>query len=124
MDNTSKTKQSNTIKKSSVEEEKSKRLRERDEIIKNFENTYIYDENKRLKSEIKIKSYVDHSRYLGFVRDEKRVQRGIYYYANGDVYCGEWEDDEFHGEGTYIFAMGERYEGSLKKGSKEGQGNI
>lgn len=32
--------------------------------------------------------------------------RGIYYYANGDIFLGEWVEDKFHGNGNYLFANG------------------
>ncbi len=40
-------------------------MREREELIKKFEEDYIYDENKKFKKNIKIKNYVDGSRYEG-----------------------------------------------------------
>lgn len=122
MEGNSKIRQSNISKRSLVEDEKYKRLKEKEDIIKIFESKYIYDEGKILKSGIKIKKYSDNSSYVGSIKDEKRTQKGIYKYANGDVYCGDWEEDEFHGYGVYIFSMGERYEGLLNKGVKEGKG--
>ena len=40
---------------------------------------------------------------------EVKEGKGIYYYANHDVYLGDWREDKFHGEGIYLFANGERY---------------
>lgn len=43
--------------------------------------------------------------------NENKHGKGIYFYANEDVYLGDWEYDVFHGFGVYIFSTGERYEG-------------
>ena len=48
-----------------IEAEKQKVLKEREELIKKFETDYIFDENKKLKKNIKVKNYVDGSKYEG-----------------------------------------------------------
>ena len=37
---------------------------------------------------------------------DRRSGKGIYWYANGDIYCGDWLDDKFNGYGYYIFLNG------------------
>lgn len=36
----------------------------------------------------------------------KRHSQGVYYYANGDIYDGEWKNDKKHGNGTYRSSNG------------------
>jgi hypothetical protein len=36
---------------------------------------------------------------------------GIYYWADGSKYEGEWEFDEMHGEGKFVWADGRTYLG-------------
>ena len=88
-------------------------LKEKEDLIRKFEEEILYDEFKRLRRNIKEKNYVDGSRYVGEVLNDYRSGKGIYHYANGDKFAGEWKDDRFHGKGVYIFANGERFEGEL-----------
>lgn len=32
--------------------------------------------------------------------------KGVYQYASGDIYAGDWDNDTFQGEGTYVFSNG------------------
>ena len=48
--------------------------------------------------------------------------QGIYTFANGDTYAGEWSGDEKNGQGIYTFANGDKYVGECKDGKKNGQG--
>lgn len=41
---------------------------------------------------------------LGCWSGDQRNGRGVYTYANGDTYNGEWCDNLRHGQGTYQFA--------------------
>ena len=41
---------------------------------------------------------------LGCWSSDQRNGRGVYTYANGDTYNGEWCDNLRHGQGTYQFA--------------------
>jgi hypothetical protein len=36
----------------------------------------------------------------------KRQGQGVYFYASGAVYNGEWQSDLKHGRGTYTFDNG------------------
>ena len=90
-------------------------------MIQQFEQNYIYDERGKFRKNIKVKNYVDGSRYEGEVVNDKRNGKGIYHYANQDKYIGDWVNDKysfyftyffrFDGQGFYIFKNGERYEG-------------
>lgn len=58
---------------------------------------YIFDEPpNRYKKGIRVKNYVDGSKYEGEVVNEKRNGRGIYHYSNGDKYVGDWKDDRYY----------------------------
>ena len=48
--------------------------------------------------------------------------RGIYRWANGDVYDGEWKDDKKHGKGIRRWADGDVYDGEYKDGKRHGKG--
>ena len=48
-----------------LEAEKQRVLKEREELIKKFESEYIFDENRKFRKNIKVKNYVDGSRYEG-----------------------------------------------------------
>ena len=37
--------------------------------------------------------------------------KGIFYYAEGDKYDGEWKDDKLHGKGIFYFIDGGKYDG-------------
>lgn len=96
---------------------------QRDELIRKFLKTYIYDESNALRPGNQLKTYSDSARYEGEMTPQGLKQgRGIYHYPNGDKYLGEWHADHFNGQGVYIFAMGERFEGELSNGKKHGKG--
>jgi hypothetical protein len=40
----------------------------------------------------------------------RREGWGVYYYANGEIYAGEWEFDELFGEGIWFKPDGFLYE--------------
>jgi hypothetical protein len=46
------------------------------------------------------------------------------YYANGDIYEGEWLDDMRHGKGMLRLANSNRYEGEWKLDKKNGEGKF
>ena len=43
--------------------------------------------------------------------------QGIYTWADGSSYEGEWRDDEWPDKGTYISADGDRYEAEYRDGT-------
>ena len=54
--------------------------------------------------------------------------KGVYRYAEGDVYSGEWREDKRHGKGTVQYVSGpkgqvvEKFEGDWVSGKMQGQG--
>ena len=48
--------------------------------------------------------------------------RGVYRFANGDVYEGDFKDDNMHGRGVYRCADGNVYEGDFKDDNRHGRG--
>ena len=60
--------------------------------------------------------------YEGEYQDDKKHGRGVYRFASGAVYEGEWKDDKKHGRGTFRFADGRVYEGEFKDGKYHGRG--
>ena len=42
-----------------------------------------------------------------------KVGEGLYHFANGDVYEGEFDSDRMQGLGVYTFATQGRYEGQV-----------
>ena len=62
--------------------------------------------------------------FAGDFEDNKRVV-GTYTLANGDVYEGAWKNDKFSGRGTYTLKSGAAYAGLWRKGKihvKGGEG--
>jgi hypothetical protein len=49
---------------------------------------------------------------------------GLYRFANGDKYVGNWTNGRPHGQGKYDFATRERYEGAFRFGKFEGKGTM
>jgi hypothetical protein len=41
----------------------------------------------------------------------KKTGKGLYKYANGDVYDGEWKDGSMNGYGVYTSNDGGKYKG-------------
>ena len=58
---------------------------------------YIYIFNKKQIN------YTDGSGYIGNLSDDERNGYGIYYYVNGDIYCGVWKQNLFDGDGIYLY---------------------
>ena len=56
--------------------------------------------------------------------DGLREGRGVYRYASGNVYEGEWKADHKEGRGTLRFANSNVYEGEWKGGNAEGHGKM
>jgi hypothetical protein len=60
-------------------------------------------------------------RYEGGMLDGRMNGHGIYTFANGDRYDGEFKNDDFDGVGTLVEGQS-RYEGQWKAGKKNGRG--
>ena len=67
----------------------------------------------------------ERERYEGGFRRGKKSGSGTFYYANGDVFRGQFEDDAPHGEGEFVFANGGSVQGVWKRGRLwQGSGNF
>jgi len=51
-----------------------------------------------------------------------RHGRGVFTFANGSRYEGDFRDGKFDGRGVYTFADGDRYEGEVRDGRANGRG--
>ena len=49
---------------------------------------------------------------------------GIYTFAEGQVYVGEWKNDKYHGKGTLTYPDGKEYSGEWKNGFMDGKGTL
>ena len=49
---------------------------------------------------------------------------GLFRFANGDKFAGNWANGQPHGQGKYYFASRERYEGDFRYGKFEGKGTM
>jgi hypothetical protein len=58
-----------------------------------------------LTSEVKITIKIE------LTAEGKREGRGVYIFANKDLYQGQWLSDKKHGEGTFKYSNGESYHG-------------
>jgi hypothetical protein len=50
------------------------------------------------------------------------IANGVYKFANGNVYEGEWKDRKYNGKGVYKFADEGVYDGEFKDGKYNGKG--
>ena len=48
--------------------------------------------------------------------------QGMYIWANGDKYVGEYRNGKKHGQGTLTYEIGDKYIGEYKKNLMNGQG--
>ncbi|XP_075421566.1 radial spoke head 10 homolog B isoform X3 [Ascaphus truei] len=53
--------------------------------------------------------------YVGNFVNGVRQGNGLFYYANGAIYDGEWKDNKKHGMGKFIFKNGQIYSGEFVK---------
>jgi len=66
--------------------------------------------------------YANGYRYEGNFVNGKREGPGILASPDGESYDGLWANDVFHGQGTYIWADGAKYTGEWKNGVQDGYG--
>lgn len=59
--------------------------------------------------------------YIGSIKNNE-YNKGIYVYASGSIYKGNWEAKSYHGYGKYIWYDGDMYEGEYNCGKKHGRG--
>ena len=62
------------------------------------------------------------SEFSGDFTRGKREGYGVYNYANGDIFVGEWLNNQMHGKGKYTWALdGRTTEGKWQFGKKHGE---
>jgi MORN repeat len=49
---------------------------------------------------------------------------GRFYFANGDLYIGQWANDQMNGFGRYYYQAGQRFEGHFHLGQRNGFGKL
>ena len=69
------------------------------------------------------KSSYDNGEYVGEFLNGLRYGQGIYTYANGDKYVGQYKDTR-NGQGTFTWASGTKYVGKWLYGKQNGQGTF
>lgn len=63
-----------------------------------------------------------YDRYVGQFREGRMHGKGVYYYANGAKYEGEFAFDQFNGDGSFVGPSGDRYDGQFRNGQFSGEG--
>ena len=82
------------------------------------------EEKRKLEEPVMIKND-DGSSYNGLVNAAKQPHgSGTFFYANGNVYRGEWQNGQYHGSGTYTFTTGLFFKGKWKEGKRHGIGQL
>ena len=62
--------------------------------------------------------------YVGSFSQGNMQGKGVYTWANGTKYDGEWKDDKRHGKGIHTWANGSKYDGEQKDGKRHGLGKL
>ena len=65
--------------------------------------------------------YANGDIYEGDFKDAKRDGKGVLYFINDRKYVGDFKNDKYHGEGIMIYPDNSKYEGSFEKGKKHGK---
>ena len=68
--------------------------------------------------------YANGDMFRGEWVQDRATGNGILMYANNNRYEGSWLDDRRHGQGAFYHADGSRYEGEWAQGRKEGKGTL
>jgi hypothetical protein len=62
--------------------------------------------------------------FRSFQLQGRRHGHGTYFYANGEVYCGDFQDDQRHGFGRMQYQNGDVYEGWWEHDHTYGPGRL
>jgi hypothetical protein len=68
--------------------------------------------------------FADGSKYNGEWEGGRRHGKGIYWCCNGDVYRGYWAKDCMSGQGKLCYGNGDSYEGEWQEGRHHGKGKF
>eukprot|EP01038_Epipyxis_sp_PR26KG_P005975 gene5975-8230_t len=60
--------------------------------------------------------------YKGEYKDGEQYGKGVYTFANGDVYNGDWINNQKHGKGVCEYSDGDKYDGDWIDNLKHGKG--
>lgn len=60
----------------------------------------------------------------GCLKGDCKSGKGIFAYADGSKYNGQWSEGQIDGFGTFYFVNGDKYVGSFKKGHSHGKGTF
>ncbi len=109
-----------------------------EQINEIVENTYsntesaqrdLYENDSTVLKKVYFFSFLGTSHYIGEYQSGKRENIGIFYYANGDKYKGEWKNDSMSGSGILTCKDTVRwcpntvkYIGEWKNNIKSGEG--
>ncbi len=92
------------------------------------DGTYTYKNGKQFKvgsGILNLKSIKKNESYFGQVKgDDVFHGFGIYSWASGAKYIGEWKEGQFEGIGMNLFSDGSRYEGQFKNDQFHGEGTL
>ena len=67
-------------------------------------------------------TFADGAVYRGQYKGDKKEGDGVYTFTSDDVYRGQWKGDKREGDGVYTFANGDVYRGQYQGDKKEGDG--
>ena len=69
-------------------------------------------------------TWADGTKYVGQFKDGDLNGQGTKTWPNGQKYVGQYKDGEFNGQGTYTWPDGRKYVGQWKDQSANGQGTF
>ena len=82
----------------------------------------IYKDNKYVPHGRGVYTFASGNKYEGEWKDDMKNGRGVYTFASGNKYDGEWKDNKKNGRGVYTFTNGNKYDGEWKDSKENGHG--
>jgi hypothetical protein len=83
---------------------------------------YIMSGGERIRCGSGVYTWADGSKYDGQWKGDKKHGLGVWTFADGDTYDGQWEGGMMHGLGAWTWADGDKYDGQWKDGNMHGLG--